>query len=193
MNRLLKAANFAAKKHSEQRRKNSAATPYINHPIEVAEHLSSVGGISDETILIAALLHDTIEDTNTTKGEIEEEFGKEVLRLVLECTDDKSLDKMERKRHQIVNAPKKSMGAKMIKISDKTCNLRSILSDPPKDWPISRKIEYFQWASQVIAGLKGLNPGLDNEVDAVIESGTQKLKEAEQVDGIVSNTPNQIV
>lgn len=189
MNRLLKAAKFAAKKHSEQRRKNSAATPYINHPIEVAEHLSSVGGISDETILIAALLHDTIEDTNTTKGEIEEGFGKEVLRLVLECTDDKSLDKMERKRLQIVNAPKKSMGAKMIKIADKTCNLRSILTDPPKGWPITRKIEYFQWASQVIAGLKGLNPGLDNEVDAIIESGTQKLKEAEQVDGIVTNTP----
>ena len=131
MRLLLSAANFAAIKHTCQRRKNVAASPYINHPIEVAELLCSVGGVEDEPILIAALLHDTIEDTETSEQEIAEAFGSQVLSLVLECTDDKSLKKQERKRLQIVNAPKKSSGAKQIKIADKICNLRSIRVDPP--------------------------------------------------------------
>ena len=175
MNRLLKAARFAAEKHSEQRRRDSAGTPYINHPIEVAEHLSTVGGVADETILVAALLHDTVEDTDTTGEEIEGRFGKEVLNLVLECTDDKSLPKMERKRLQIVNAQGKSPGAKMIKIADKACNLRSILVDPPKDWPVSRQIAYFTWAARVLAGLRGVNQLLDGYVDGILECGMQKL------------------
>jgi guanosine-3',5'-bis(diphosphate) 3'-pyrophosphohydrolase len=178
MRDLLKAAKFAAHKHSEQRRKNPAASPYINHPIEVAEHLCAVGGVTDETVLIAALLHDTIEDTDTTEGEILSEFGEEVRALVLECTDDKSLEKAERKRLQIVNAPKKSSGAKQIKIADKTCNLRAIMADPPDGWPVARQLEYFQWASQVVAGLKGINPRLDEEVDRVLARGIQKLSPA---------------
>lgn len=180
MNQILKAIKFAAEKHSEQRRKNFTATPYINHPIEVAEHLSRVGGVSDEAILISALLHDTIEDTDTTKEEIEKEFGKDVLQLVLECTDDKSLEKIEQKRLQVVNAPKKSPGAKMIKIADKTCNLRSILADPPRDWSVTRQLEYFQWASDVIVGLKGINAELDQEVESILKTGFQKLKNIEQ-------------
>ena len=175
MSLLLKAALFAAEKHSGQRRKNEAATPYINHPIEVAEYLSRVGGIEDEAILVAALLHDTIEDTDTGEDEIETLFGGDVLKLVLECTDDKRLEKSERKRLQIVNAPKKSPGAKQIKIADKSCNLRSILADPPAGWPVTRQLEYFQWARQVIEGLKGVNDRLDTEVESLLREGLERL------------------
>jgi guanosine-3',5'-bis(diphosphate) 3'-pyrophosphohydrolase len=182
MNRILQATHFAAEKHSQQRRKNTEASPYINHPIEVAFHLSSVGGIFDEEILIAALLHDTIEDTETSQEEIASLFGETVASLVAECTDDKSLPKSERKRLQIENAPKKSPGAKMIKIADKTCNLRSILSDPPKDWPLSRQYDYFVWAEKVVSGLLGHNSSLDDAVDRVLCVGLRKLKPTEAVD-----------
>ena len=172
--KLLKAAHFAAQKHTDQRRKNSAKTPYINHPIEVAEHLHRVGGINDESILIAALLHDTIEDTDTSADEIREQFGETVLALVLECTDDKSLPKAERKRLQIVNAPHKSDGAKQIKIADKTSNLRGMLTDPPADWDITRQRDYFIWAGQVVAGLRGINAALDEVFDEVFQAGCEK-------------------
>ena len=175
MSNLLKATWFAAEKHSEQRRKNTAATPYINHPIEVAEFLQRVGGVSDESILIAALLHDTIEDTDTNESEIRDAFGETVLKLVLECTDDKRLEKAERKRLQIVNAPKKSPGAKQIKLADKTCNLLSILADPPSGWSVARQLEYFQWASQVVEGLTGVNNELDQKATEVLDQGLATL------------------
>jgi len=170
--------HFAATKHANQRRKNSRASPYINHPIEVAEHLNRVGKLDDMDILIAAVLHDTIEDTATTENEICEQFGQSVVELVLECTDDKSLEKAERKRLQIVNAPKKSAGAKQIKIADKTCNLKSILIDPPKGWAVSRQLEYFQWAQQVYSGLKGVNEFLDAEIEEVLATGLGSLTES---------------
>lgn len=175
MERLLQATHFAATKHADQRRKNSQATPYINHPIEVANHLNTVGNINDEDILIAAILHDTIEDTATTEEEIRARFGAYVTDLVLECTDDKSLEKAERKRLQIVNAPHKSDGAKQIKIADKTCNLKSILDDPPQGWPVARQLEYFQWARNVYEGLKGINAPLDAAIEKVISSGLESL------------------
>ncbi len=180
MNRLLHAMDFAARKHSHQTRKNAKATPYINHPIEVAEHLARVGGITDEDVLIAALLHDTIEDTKTTKAEIEDIFGSRIAHIVAECTDDKSLEKAERKRLQIVNAPHKSPEAKCVKIADKTCNLASILVDPPRDWSIQRQREYFQWAEQVVAGLLGINERLDQCVKETLENGKRVLELAEQ-------------
>ena len=175
MKNLLKATLFAAEKHSQQRRKNSAQTPYINHPIEVADHLSRVGGVANEAILISALLHDTIEDTDTTAEEIATEFGDDIATLVMECTDDKSLEKQERKRLQIVNAPHKSSAAKQIKIADISCNLRSILVDPPAGWSQQRQLEYFQWAEKVVAGLLGENDALDKEVSEVLAQGLSKL------------------
>ena len=178
MKLLLQAMRFATEKHSEQKRGNARQTPYINHPIEVAEHLANVGGVTDEDVLIAALLHDTIEDTDTTKEEISEHFGEIVADLVLECTDDKNLEKEERKRLQVVNAPKKSPGAKMIKIADKTCNLRAILSDPPMAWSTKRKKEYFEWAEKVVGGLLGVNEALDACVTSVLQEGLQQLTEA---------------
>ncbi|MEM7558218.1 MAG: HD domain-containing protein [Planctomycetota bacterium] len=177
MKKLLKAANFSAVKHESQRRKNASASPYINHPIEVAEYLSHVGGVSDEDILVAALLHDTIEDTNTAPSEIAAHFGERVLELVLECTDDKSLEKAERKRLQIVTASKKSDGAKQIKLADKACNLKSILDEPPVGWSLERQLEYFNWANEVCQGLYGTNPELDSDCKQIIAAGIQQLNE----------------
>ncbi len=180
MNRILQATHFAAQKHSTQRRKNAAASPYIDHPVEVAFHLSSVGQVEDEDILIAALLHDTIEDTETTREEIAALFGEPVASLVSECTDDKGLPKMERKQLQIESAPKKSAGAKLIKIADKTCNLRSILSDPPAGWSQLRQYEYFQWAEKVVNGLLGVNHALDKEITNLLKEGLERLRTADQ-------------
>ena len=173
--KLLKAVLFAAEKHENQRRKNSAGTPYINHPIEVVEYLNRVGGVEDIEILIAAVLHDTIEDTDTTEHEIRDRFGATVLNFVVECSDDKSLEKAERKRLQIVNAPKKSDGAKQIKLADKSCNLKSILVDPPKDWSTARQLAYFEWARKVCDGLKGVNTDLDQEIDQILDEGIATL------------------
>ena len=148
--------------------------------LKKAEHLARVGGITDEDVLIAALLHDTIEDTKTTKAEIEDIFGSRIAHIVAECTDDKSLEKAERKRLQIVNAPHKSPEAKCVKIADKTCNLASILVDPPRDWSIQRQREYFQWAEQVVAGLLGINERLDQCVKETLQNGKRVLELAEQ-------------
>lgn len=175
MKRLLSALQFAAQKHAGQRRKNRASSPYINHPIEVAEHLANIGGIEDEDVLIAALLHDTVEDTETTFDEIEGLFGSRVAQLVQECTDDKNLPKAERRRLQILYAPQKSPEAKCIKIADKISNLLSILTDPPPDWDGERKREYFLWAEKVIEGLQGVNPRLDAFVKEVLARGRREL------------------
>jgi len=175
MTRLLQAVDFAARKHRQQRRKNKDDTPYINHCVEVAHHLARVGKVEDEDTLIAALLHDTIEDTDTTREEIAERFGETVAGLVAECTDDKRLPKQERKRLQIETAPGKSRRAKLIKIADKTCNLRSILEDPPAMWSRQRQREYFVWAEQVVAGLLGESAALDREVERALREGLERL------------------
>ncbi len=168
MKRLLRAACFAAEKHADQRRKDACGTPYINHPLAVAELLARVGDVVDEDVLIAALLHDTVEDTNTTRNEIVTHFGESVAILVMACTDDKSLPKSERKRLQVELAPHKPEGAKLIKLADKTCNLHSLIHDPPESWSQQRKLEYVDWAEQVIAGLIGANSALEKAaVDAI--------------------------
>lgn len=123
---VLKALKFAAEKHSRQRRKDSDASPYVNHLIDIAEILACVGGIADLTTLQGAILHDTIEDTQTTADELEKVFGPEVRRLIEEVTDDKRLPKLERKRLQIEQAPYLSTRAKLIKIADKISNVRDV-------------------------------------------------------------------
>jgi guanosine-3',5'-bis(diphosphate) 3'-pyrophosphohydrolase len=150
---VLKAAHFAAEKHCGQRRKGAAAEPYINHLLEVAEMVSSALLEPDTNLVIAALLHDTIEDTRVTKQELIQAFGADVADLVVELTDDKSLPNAERKRLQVVNAPKKSVRAQVIKVADKISNLRSILSSPPAEWSLERRREYFEWAKKVVDGL----------------------------------------
>ena len=150
---ILKAASFAASKHKNDKRKDAEETPYINHPLEVARILIEEGGVSEATVLAAAILHDTVEDTRTTPEEIESLFGPVVRDLVMEVTDDKVLLKETRKRLQIDNAPKKSSGAAMIKLADKIANLRDVASRPPAHWQLGRRIEYAGWAMRVVEGL----------------------------------------
>jgi len=128
---VLEATNFAAEKHRNQRRKNVEQTPYINHPIEVATILTRAG-INDEDVLIAALLHDTIEDTETSVEEVTERFGSNVIRIVMECTDDKKLDKVTRKKYQISHAAEISVQGKLVKLADKLSNLGGMFRNPPK-------------------------------------------------------------
>ena len=162
---VLKAAHFAAEKHSGQRRKGATAEPYINHLLEVAELVSGALAEPDTNLVIAALLHDTIEDAGVTKEELEQAFGADVAELVAELTDDKTLPKAERKRLQVVNAPKKSVRAAVVKIADKMSNLRGILSSPPTDWSVQRRREYFDWARQVVDALTLPNQKLKAEFD----------------------------
>lgn len=165
MNRLLSAIAFAAHKHRDQRRKDQAASPYINHPISLANVLANEAGIDDERVLIAAILHDTIEDTETTEQELVREFGKEIADIVMEVTDDKLLAKAERKRLQIEHASTISRRAKLVKLADKISNLRDIANSPPSDWSLARKQEYFDWAKAVVDGLRGAHPALEHIFD----------------------------
>ncbi len=158
-----RALDFAARKHVHQRRKGELEEPYINHLAEVAQMLAAATEGHDTVLVLAGLLHDTIEDTETTFAELEAKFGREVADLVAEVSDDKTLEKVERKRLQIEKAPTKSDRAKMLKMADKTSNLHSIIQSPPKDWSLERKREYFEWASDVVAGCRGVNDYLEKE------------------------------
>jgi guanosine-3',5'-bis(diphosphate) 3'-pyrophosphohydrolase len=173
--RLLQAISFAAYKHRSQRRKDAEASPYINHPIAVATVLAAEGGVSDEAILMAAALHDTVEDTQTTFAELEEHFGEEVTGLVRELTDDKSLEKMERKRLQVEHAPDASPRAKQLKIADKICNVRDITNSPPTEWTLQRRREYMAWSERVVAGCRGVNLKLDEAFDLAIRKAKSVL------------------
>lgn len=164
---LFKALAFSAKKHTKQRRKDLDQSPYINHPIALANILSK-RGIVDENVLCAAILHDTIEDTETTEKELVEEFGKKITSIVLEVTDDKNLEKSVRKQKQIEHAATISHEAKLVKLADKIANLTDILDSPPSDWSMERKNEYFQWAKAVVNNLRGTHSGLEKDFDSLV-------------------------
>lgn len=164
---VLKAAAFASEKHSGQRRKDADASPYINHPLALANILANEGGVTNVSVLGAALLHDTVEDTETTLEEVEATFGTEIAKIVGEVTDDKNLSKEERKRLQVVKSSSKSKGAKLVKLADKICNLRDIASNPPADWSVERRQAYFDWAAEVIAGARGVSPALEAVFDEI--------------------------
>ena len=161
---LLAAIEFASRKHSTQRRKDEEASPYINHPIAVTHLLADTGGISDLVTLMAAVLHDTIEDTETTPSELDEHFGQTVRKVIEELTDDKTLDKAVRKQLQIEHAPHLSRRAKAIKLADKIANVRDVMESPPTDWPLARRIEYLDWTERVVAGCRGTNDRLERAV-----------------------------
>jgi guanosine-3',5'-bis(diphosphate) 3'-pyrophosphohydrolase len=163
---LLRALAFAAHKHRDQRRKDPEASPYINHPIALADVLVNEGGVRDVEVLCAALLHDTVEDTATTPQELEETFGPRIARIVAEVTDDKSLAKAERKRLQVEHAAALSPEAKLVKLADKICNLRDVAERPPASWDLARRREYFDWAKRVVDGLRGAHPRLEAAFDA---------------------------
>ena len=160
-----RALDFAARKHVHQRRKGELAEPYVNHLSDVARLLAAATDGDDITVVVAGLLHDTLEDTETSFDELAKEFGREVADLVAEVTDDKSLLKAERKRLQIESAPHKSPRARMIKLADKASNLHSLISSPPKDWSGKRIREYIDWAGKVVAGCRGVSPYLEAEFD----------------------------
>ncbi len=176
LNKLLQATSFAAKKHTGQKRKGDDAQPYINHPLEVANILANVGGIEDYDVLIAALLHDTIEDTETSAKEITNLFGETVCGYVREVTDDKNLPKAERKQLQIEHAPHLSTGAKLIKLGDKISNITDVTNNPPADWSKERRLEYINWGEKVINGLRGANENLENSFDELIEKARQEIR-----------------
>ena len=161
ISQALKALSFAADKHRNQRRKDSEASPYINHPIALANVLVNEAGISDPVVLCAALLHDTIEDTETTYEELVERFGKAIADVVQEVTDDKDLAKEVRKQLQIEHAAHASPQARLVKLADKICNLRDIAANPPADWHLERKIDYFVWAKKVVDALGSTHPALE--------------------------------
>lgn len=168
---ILRALDFASDKHRDQRRKDVNATPYINHPIDLANVLVNEGGVTDTDVIVAALLHDTVEDTETTFEELNEYFGAKITGIVREVTDDKCLEKHERKQHQVNHAPHISDQAKLVKLADKICNLRDITADPPAEWSTKRKREYFDWAKRVVNGLRGVHPMLEAAFDAVHDRG----------------------
>ena len=159
--KFLAALSFAAYKHRNQCRKDKAKTPYINHPITVANILLNEAGITDETVLIAAILHDTVEDTETSFAEIEEQFGTEVKSIVAEVTDDKCLPKAERKQAQIDHAARLSDRAGLLKIADKTANVRDMIAATPDGWPVSRIDEYLEWGNAVVNQLRGRHAQLE--------------------------------
>ncbi|MDZ4832979.1 MAG: HD domain-containing protein [Candidatus Melainabacteria bacterium] len=172
---IFDALSYASKMHATQRRKDNKDTPYINHPIDVARMLVTIGGITDSNTLAAAILHDTVEDTEATAESIEELFGAAIRDLVLECSDDKSLPKEERKRLQVVNASHKSQAAKCIKLADKISNVRDISDSPPAFWTVQRMQEYLVWAGKVVDGLRGANQPLEELFDRTLETASMSI------------------
>ena len=174
---VLKAAEFAAHRHRDQRRKGKSHRPYIGHCIEVASMVANIGRCDDTEVLAAALLHDTVEDTETTREEIREGFGEKVDELVAELTDDKSLKKKERKERQVEHAPQLSDSAKLIKIADKISNVREIAYDPPKKWSAERKSQYFDWAERVVNAMGLVDPEMRVMFDRTLAQARTLLNE----------------
>jgi guanosine-3',5'-bis(diphosphate) 3'-pyrophosphohydrolase len=172
---IFKALHFAAHKHQHQRRKNEDATPYINHLIDVAYILADIGEIQDIPTLVAAILHDTVEDTDTLPEELEAEFGTHIRSIVEEVTDDKNLPKQVRKQLQIERAADASSEARSIKLADKIANLQDLIESPPAKWSFQRKIEYVNWAEAVIHGLCGTNAKLETRFDDVCQEARKRF------------------
>ncbi len=180
---LLQALRFAADKHRDQRRKGAAASPYINHPIEVATVLAEIGGIKDIDVLRAAVLHDTIEDTDTTGAELESLFGARVRSLVEEVTDDKKLPKAVRKQLQIDHAPHMTSGGTAVKFADKICNVADIGDSAPKGWTIERQLVYLDWAIAVVDASTERHEALEREFARVVKVARAAVqKRAEEQD-----------
>jgi guanosine-3',5'-bis(diphosphate) 3'-pyrophosphohydrolase len=175
INKLLEAASFAAQRHTGHHRKGDKKEPYINHPLEVANLVANVGGVDDIDVLIAAILHDTVEDVGVKKEEIIERFGTRVAGIVMEVTDDKSLPKAERKQRQIDHAPHLSTEAKLVKLGDKISNISDVTNNPPADWDLERRREYVEWGEAVAKGLRGTNPGLEQRFDEVVRLSRSRL------------------
>ena len=174
---LLRALEYAADRHRDQRRKDMGQTPYVNHLIAVADLLANVGGVSDPEVLAAAVLHDVVEDAGVTNAEVAERFGADVAGLVAEVTDDKSLDKVDRKRLQVEHAPHLTVRAKLIKLADKIANVTDVIDRPPATWTRRRCTEYLAWSAAVVAGCRGTNAELERRFDEVLKRGHARYPE----------------
>jgi GTP diphosphokinase / guanosine-3',5'-bis(diphosphate) 3'-diphosphatase len=172
---VLKAADAAARWHVHQRRKGAAKEPYINHLLEVGALVAEATDGNDPHLVVAALLHDAIEDCEVPYGLIAETFGTDVADLVAEVTDDKTLEKSERKNRQVETAHKKTGRAKLLKLADKTSNLRALVSSPAPDWSVRRRLEYIEWASRVVDGLRGTSAFLEKQFDEAARAAKQSL------------------
>jgi (p)ppGpp synthase/HD superfamily hydrolase len=172
---VLRAADAAARWHVHQRRKGSAQEPYINHLLEVANLVTEATHGRDPDLVIAALLHDAIEDQEVPSELIAREFGAKVAAIVAEVTDDKTIEKAERKRRQVEMASRKSDQAKMLKLADKTSNLRAIALSPSPGWTVKRRLEYIDWAKSVVAGLRGVSPWLEEQFDRAAEDAERSV------------------
>ena len=166
------AADFAAERHKDLRRKGVGGAPYVNHLAEVARLLAVVTGGSDAELIAAGWLHDTVEDTATSPDELVSTFGEDVASLVMEVTDDKRLPKQERKRLQVETAGHKRREARLVKLADKTSNLRAIANSPPPDWSAERRRDYVRWAGEVVAQIRGLSPWLEQQFDAAAKAAS---------------------
>ena len=176
---LFHALHFAADKHRDQRRKGEDASPYINHPIVVAETLARFG-VTDRVTLQAAVLHDTIEDTETIPEELEAEFGPRVRDVVLEVTDDKDLPKRERKEVQVRTAPSLSRRAKLIRIADKIANVHDVIHAPPADWTVEWRLGYIDWTERVVEGCRGCHPELEAYFDELVAEARDAVPEIQE-------------
>lgn len=176
LQQFLRAVAFAAQKHRDQRRKDAEASPYINHPVDVAALLAEMGGVADAVTLMAAVLHDTLEDTETTPEELAATFDAAIRDLVLEVTDDKRLPKAERKALQAAGASRLSDRAKLIRIADKIANVRDVTHHPPPHWDRARRRLYLDWTEAVVAGCGGESPALEALYDEVLRQGRRCLE-----------------
>lgn len=175
--RLAEATDFAARAHVDQRRKGHRAEPYINHLTDVAARLGRSEHGEDTDLLLAGMLHDTIEDTEVDRAELANRFGEAVATLVMEVTDDNSLPKSERKRLQIAHAASASERARMIKLADKASNLMSLVTSPPQEWNRERLSEYVDWSEAVCAGCRGVDQSLEDEFDAAVALARRSIAE----------------
>jgi guanosine-3',5'-bis(diphosphate) 3'-pyrophosphohydrolase len=165
LKKLMQALEFASRKHKDQRRKDIDASPYINHPISLANILCNEAHVSDIDVICGALLHDTVEDTDTTEEELKIEFGEKICRIVMDVTDNTDLTRVERKQAQIDHAAHASDQAKLVKLADKISNLRDVAVNAPPGWSLERRQEYFDWAKQVIDQVRGVHPLLESIFD----------------------------
>lgn len=172
---ILRAADYAARMHADQRRKGAGDLPYVNHVLDVARRVAHSSHGEDPVLIVAALLHDVVEDTDGTESDVRDRFGADVAALVMEVTDDKSLPKAERKRLQVEKIAGKSDRAKRLKLADKASNITAIADTPP-DWPMERKRDYLQWAEDVVAGCRGVDPVLEAQFDQALAYARSKLE-----------------
>lgn len=180
--RVMAALAFAARAHANQRRKGAAQEPYVNHLIEVAELVAEATGGGDEDALIAALLHDVVEDTPITAEELAAQFGAEVARVVVENSDDMTLPKDARRRARIESAPRKSARARLVKSADLISNLRAMAASPPAGWPVDRKLGYLEGCRALMDAARGPNPWIEARFDETAAETERAIREDHAAD-----------